>query len=225
MIYISILMYKRYKIKTNITTKHLFISITSYGFAAISSAIGKYIDFYSKVPQRVASYSNYTINIAYVFTAIGSIFLYSFIEEIFHRDHIYRKYFFAITEGIVAGLIIGLNSVDYSSYQQMIPAIAILIVLSSWIYISLIVYSIRYYKKSNNKQSRIGFSMFAMYGVFLILVFVSFLIDVIIVTLKGTAYNIEYYLGWTFATLASISAYLGYVMPSWFKSIMGVNKK
>ena len=80
--------------------------------------------------------------------------------------------------------------------------------------------SLKERKKTKEKISRTGFLLISLYGTFILLLFLSFGIDLAIVSATGKGYSIFYYLSWFFALAGLVSGYLGYIMPDWFRRII-----
>lgn len=84
-------------------------------------------------------------------------------------------------------------------------------------YIPLIYLAARAYKMTDQKVYRYGFLMIAMTSIFLSLFFVFLFIEGALTE----GWSIFIPIGYTMGLLASISAYIGYVLPNWFRRLLG----
>ncbi|MFX0050155.1 MAG: hypothetical protein ACFE8U_02580 [Candidatus Hermodarchaeota archaeon] len=71
--------------------------------------------------------------------------------------------------------------------------------------------------RSKVKFQRVGFFRIALTAVFELLVFVFLFID----RSLGATFSIFYFAGWLSASIAGFFTMIGYLMPSWFKQIIG----
>ena len=224
---ISILMFilvfriwQRYIKRKRDATAQLAICFTSYATGMLLTAIGKWLQFGLNIDPEVTSYADFFILLAYTFTAFSNIFLFVFTNQIFLNNQI--KYLIPITilNSISIGLFIPRISIQQGSYAN-----AFLIVLfhafnSIIVMVILTWLSLKERKKTKEKISRTGFLLISLYGTFILLLFLSFGIDLAIVSATGKGYSIFYYLSWFFALAGLVSGYLGYIMPDWFRRII-----
>jgi len=71
-------------------------------------------------------------------------------------------------------------------------------------------------RKSNDKKTRAGFSLLAYSMIGMILFFLMFFFDTMIVVFTDhPGYTIFIYLAWIFALLFMVLSYMSLVMPEW----------
>jgi len=212
--------WKRYLKRKKEATAHLAICFTSYATGMLLTAIGKWLQFGLDIDPEVTSYADFFILLAYTFTALSNVFLFAFTNGIFLNNKI--KYLIPITilNSISIGLFIPRISIKQGSYAN-----AFLIVLyhafnSIIIMVILIWLSLKERKKTKEIIPRTGFLLISLYGFFILLLFLSFGIDLAIVSTTGKGYSLFYYLSWFFALVGLVSGYLGYIMPDWFRKVI-----
>ncbi len=66
-----------------------------------------------------------------------------------------------------------------------------------------------------------GFFFISFFGLFLVLTFVFFSLNLYSGEIQGTHFTVFYYFAWIFIAFSVSSAYLGYTMPGWFKNLIG----
>jgi hypothetical protein len=167
------------------------------------------------------------INLGYVFSLIGNVFLFYFTENIFFDEETKIKYLkevITFANGITVGfLFIFIFQVQTFPFLELPgeyipPHLLIWHVLVSTVGFSiLLVKAFKAALRADNRLSRAGFSMIGMTALLEILVFVFFFID----RFSGGGYTTWYFIAWLSTSLAGLTGMIGYLMPSWFRRIFG----
>ena len=212
--------WQRYLRRKRDATLYLSVAFTSYATSVLLTAIGKWLQFGLNIDPEVTSYADFFILLAYTFTALSNVYLFAFIDTIFLNKGIKAILPIAILNSISIGLFIPAISLKQGSYAATTPIVLYHALNTIFLMCILTYVSLRERKKSDEKLPKIGFLLIAFYGVFNLLLFLSFGIDLAIVYLTEKGYSPFYYLSWVFALLGLICGYLGYIMPDWFKKLI-----
>jgi hypothetical protein len=208
---------RKYFQRKNTATLYLALAIICYSLAIWFSATGKILDYYSNVTQEEHSNTDFTIAIAYCFTALANIFSMGFIALIFREENNQLPLVFGTLNGITIGLILSKVSFSNETYDRIFPFLIYHILISTITYTMLIRSSFDEANKTEDKIPKTGFKLIGYYGVFIILVFVFFIFDLVWGMIRGHGFTPFYYIGWSSGAVASFFAYFGYVMPDWLK--------
>lgn len=209
---------KKYMERKRPAAFYLSGAIFFYGLGVLSSAIGKYLDFFNDVPQSVVSYSGFGINMAYAFSAIANAFLYNFVEFVYISNKEWRMILFATLNGITVGWILDVNSLELGAYSKVFPIVVYHVLLSFFVNTLLFYHSFKTSRKTRDPVARWGFMFIGMFGFFLNFVFIFFGIDNFRIVTQGTTFNLEYYLAWLSAAFGAFLGSLGYTMPPWLRN-------
>lgn len=224
MVFVAIRAIQKYVQRKKETLAYLTLSLSFYALAVVSSATGKWLQsFVPGVDPEAMSYSDPFILLAYCLSALGNIFLFAFLDDVFlARKKIYLM-LFAISNAIVIGLIIPNINTNPESYAASIYAVIFHVLNSLFVGVLLASLSFRQWRKAEERLSKMGFLFIGLFGLLLVMVFVLFAVDVLLISLNlSEGYSVFYYTAWFIEVLASVSGYLGYIMPEWFKALLGV---
>ncbi|MHA1910228.1 MAG: hypothetical protein ACTSYA_00915 [Candidatus Kariarchaeaceae archaeon] len=212
---LAIRTFQKYKEREKDATLYLAIGIAFYGFSVWASSVGKWIQFYSDTSFEEKAYSDLTISFAYCFAAVTSVFIFAFVNEIFLDGKKPLLLFYGILNGITIGMILTNTGLDAGTYDEIFPYViyhAVLALLTNGL---LIYFGFKEASVHEDKVPKAGFTLIGLFGVFSMLVFILFAIDV-----QWKTYSPAYYAGWLSAGLATLSGYIGYIMPDWFKRLI-----
>ena len=225
MLILSIRIIQKYLQKKNRITLYLALTFVSYTIAVFSTAIGKCLQFgIQMAPNHIIYYSDMTIILGYIFTALANIFLIPFIDQIFLNIGNLIALPVTISNGIAIGLFIPALSVEKNAYAKAFPIVIFHVINTMFVMILLSYLAfIERRKNKEEKLARMGFLFIGLFGVFIMLMFISFALDLLILSLTSiTGYTPFYYLSWFFALIGLFSGYLGYIMPPWFKKLLHI---
>lgn len=211
---------KKFLSKKRNATLALSLTFSFYALGVLATAIFKFVQFYSRIDYTIKPWSELGIILAYCFSAMSNIFMYSFIERVYLEKNDLRIAIFSLLNGLTIGFMIPFAKAEPGTYVESIPALIWHVINSLIIMGMLIFYSFREVKRNKAQLPRIGFILIGMYGILIALVFPSFALDIIIGDLRDTAYTPFYYIAWILAGLSILSGYLGYIMPKWFRDIL-----
>ncbi len=219
---IAILSYRKYRNKRSEPTKFLSYSMIFLSLSILATGTGKVIMFFAPFTPEEFNVTGFTILIGYCLSATSNIFAARFIQSIFKDENSNFAFYAAIGNGITIGFIISkIIDPDIAfktyAYNKIVPALIWHIIMTALTYSSLIIVSRNEAKNATTKLMKTGFKLISYYGIGYLLVFVFFIADLFYGTARGKGYTIFYYLGWTSAAVAIIFAYLGYIMPDWFR--------
>ncbi len=215
----------RYFEKRNKLTLYLFMIFLNFVIAIVFSWLSKVIVLYSGIeyvynnalPDPGTSLSWLLLRIidfrfSFVFVTISTFFSYILKVSIFEKG--YNQ----IHKTIV--IIYGCFTVIYSllAYQRgntFLDVLAFLFVLIylSMIYIPFLIRSFNTYKKVNEQVYKKAFLSLVIMSLSFMLVFLSFLIDRILILLGDPGFTIFYFMGWTLVVIGIMGAYFGYIRP------------
>ncbi|RMG28593.1 MAG: hypothetical protein D6732_18785 [Methanobacteriota archaeon] len=218
--YVTVRVFQKYLERRNKALAYLYLNLFFTSLPVFLLASGKALDYFGSIPRRTQSFTDFTIVISYMLTAIANIFAIGFYNSLFSKDTTInrRLTFFSILNGMTIGMLINHISFNYGVYAQIAPIILYHVIISTITYGLLIKSSFQVSKKTSDRLGRIGLRLIGLFGLGVILTFVFFALDLITGVITGGGYTIFYYLAWIVVAISAIVAYLGYVMPSWFKN-------
>lgn len=207
----------------------------SWGLAALATFIGALLH-YILVPEKIAGviqYARYGYNTSYAFSAISNIFIVYFVSEIFSRYPLFRQtnklipILHSIANGVTIGFIINsfiqsseANATDITElYNPAYPLSQNIyhLILTFFSLILLFVYSARSRRQAELRWEEAGFGFIMGSAIFGILIYAAFVIDLLVSTylsdIFGLGYTVFINLGWFFAIVMIILAYIGFFMP------------
>lgn len=202
-------------------TFHLFMSFSFYLVAILILFTTKSTDFLTGV-DRVAALG---INLGYSFSLIGNIFLFFFTEDIFYEEpKPYLREFITFGNGITLGFLM-----IFSFQVQIFPFLEIPgqyipvhfliwhVLISSIGFLILLNAAFRSSFSAKERLPKAGFLMIGCAAIFELFVFVFFFVD----RFSGGGFTVWYFLAWLSASLAGLFSMTGFLMPNWFKKIVG----
>lgn len=202
-------------------TFHLFMSFFFYFIAILTLFTTKSTDFLTDIDQ-VASLG---INLGYAFSLIGNMFLFYFTEDIFYEEpRPYLREFITFGNGITFGflMIFSFQIQEFPFLEipgQYIPVHFLIwhVIISSIGFLILLNAAFRSSFSAKEKLPKAGFLMIGISAIFELLVFVFFFVD----RFSGGGFTMWYFLGWLSASFAGFFSMTGFLMPNWFKRILG----
>ena len=231
--FVVAMLYIRYIRRRKTAALSLAVAFTFWDIAIISLFIGRLLEYLKEIGKITSEigFSDLGVNLGYGLSALSNVFMFIFVAVVFSQAPIFRRtgmllpLIFGALNGITVGMIIGstTNSWPTPAYD-LIPTIYHL-VLTLISFGTLIGFTIRPLKMASLKWERAGFRFIIASGVFGILIYVSFVLDLIsgvdFLDIWGHGYTMFFFLAYAFAILMCSSAYLGYVMPNfvrkWYK--------
>ncbi len=159
--------------------------------------------------QDYLTASIYTFAFPFVLAELGNLFLYAFTLETFLE----KKTKWGIMYLVIFIPIFIITLLTFELPTNFMLALIIGLIT----YVPLIYLALRAFRLTTEKVYRYGFTLIIMTSVFLSLFFVFYFVD-------GTltqGWSIFEPIAWTMGLLASISAYIGYVLPEWFRRLVG----
>lgn len=218
MLTVSWLLWTKYKQRQDSSILILFLGIFSLSLSVLTSGIGKVFQYYSSYSQAERNISGFTIVIAYSFTVISNGFIILFFKRIFLEENSKFPNVMLFLNGITLGLIIPNISFDEDVYNSILFALIWHIILTFTLYGYLLKLSRKEAKNAAEKIPQKGFNLISRFAISGIAVFLFFIVYLVYGTIRGSGYTPFYYLGWISSGAAAVFAYLGYVMPDWYKN-------
>ncbi|MFB0563855.1 MAG: hypothetical protein ACETWM_21870 [Candidatus Lokiarchaeia archaeon] len=153
-----------------------------------------------------------TLGLSIVLADIGCFFLFTFTLKAFLEKK--KKWMLLYSLFFVAAFILTILNLP-SLNRTLTSMIALMIGLVSCIPLAYL--AIRAARLTKAKLYRYGFQMIAISTVFLILFFLFNFAEGAVIG----EFSIFMPLAWTMGLVSSISAYIGYVLPNWFRKLIG----
>ena len=221
-IFLSINLALKWRSNRRDATLNLFMSFLFYAVAVGFLFTTKSLDYFTGGEIDVSTMG---INLGYVFSLIGNIFLYYFTENIFYDEETkirYLKEVITFANGITVGfLVIFIFQAQAFPFLELpgeyIPPHLLIwhVIVSTIGFSILLVKAFSAARRADNRLSRAGFSMIGTTALLEILVFVFFFLD----RFSGGGYTSWYFIAWVSTSLAGLTGMIGYLMPSWFRRI------
>ncbi len=213
---IGIMTFLKWQQRKRKATLFLSLAMLSYSLAIILVNIGHYLDFFSSQYPAI-TYADVGLTLSFVFFLFANVLTRLFIQMVF-VDEIKLGFlvFFGVVHGLTIGLLLSNVSTEPESFESnliyLIMGVLLLLIVNS----QLIFFAFKEMQKNEKKLPKIGFLLIGFFGIFIILVFIFIVADVI----APNPFSIFYYLSMFTAILAIVFAYLGYIMPDWFKNLI-----
>ncbi|NHJ83916.1 MAG: hypothetical protein FK734_00555 [Asgard group archaeon] len=198
------------------------ICLFTFRILAYLQEIGTLSDYYG--------FSEIGISLGYGFSALSNIFIFIFVSIIFSQAPMFRKsgiivpLIFASLNGVTIGLLIGNAITNWPNPSYDLGPTVYHLILTFVVFISLIRFTVPSYKAATLKWEKAGFQFIIVSGVFGILVYLSFVVDVILGDMTQIfpgGYTPFFFIAYVCAIIMCNFAYLGYAMPPavrrWFK--------
>ena len=173
----------------------------------------------------------FSLPFAYSCLIVWNLFFFLFINEITEKGK--RALIPFILTGIVIIFTLWLptNWWGYTSEEAAgklntrLYTTGAVVLHATLIYISIILICLRAKRITNDKKTRVGFSLLA-YSMICALMWLTFLIidTLIIVYTDSSGYTIFAYIAWMFGILFMIFSYLALNMPDWFVKYIEKNR-
>ncbi len=167
----------------------------------------------------------FSLPFGYMCIIIADIFLFIFANEITGKG---KKVLIPLI--IIGALLMvimylpwnwwGVPAVDYEGKLNIRLYTTLGVVLYSYlIYIFIILFCNKARKQTEDKVARAGLTLLLISMIFMILFFVMFIIDTLLITLiNHPGYSEFVYAAWIFAIVFYIVIYLSLIMPKWLVS-------
>ncbi|PWI46457.1 hypothetical protein CEE45_16770 [Candidatus Heimdallarchaeota archaeon B3_Heim] len=224
--YLTMNLASKWKSTRKNATRNLFLSFAFYFLAVLMLFSTKTTNFLTGDQIDISTVG---INIGYAFSLLGNVFLYYFTEDIFFDEDTKitnLREVITLANGITLGFlmifIFQLQSAPFLELPGEYISIHLLIwhvIVSTVGFLILLVKAFQATINSNTRLARGGFFMISLTAVFEILVFVFFFLD----RFSPEGYTYWYFIAWLTASIAGLSSMIGYLMPNWFKRLLGGN--
>jgi len=228
LILLTIFLFSKYFERKKKPNLYLGLTFLSFTLASLTTAIGRWVGFFSPVSYEILSITDLTSLISYIFIAISNCFAVFFLDSIFFQKSWDFTFIFFLLNGVVIGLLLPeiyywiFVSQDFGLIREQTFVLAALSILSLVSYGLVSIFAFKEAKHNTDSLPKIGFNLIGVYGICIPLLFVFFTGDTILISNVESfsrGYTPFYYLGWCFAVIGVILGYLGYIMPKWFKNI------
>ena len=230
--FVVLMLYIRYAQRRKPAALSLAVAFTFYNIAIICLFIFRILTYLQEIGRLglTYDYSGIGINLGYAFSALSNVFIMIFVAIVFAQSPIFRRTGMLIPlivgalNGITIGLLIGatINGWPTPSYDLGPTIYHLFLTIIS--FSSLIVFTVQPHKSAILQWEKAGFQFIITSGVFGILVYLFFAMDVFlgdIVLIWSSGYTPFFFFAYICAIIMCLFAYLGYVMPNfirnWFK--------
>lgn len=220
---------KKYLEKKHKLTFYLFLMFLNFVIAIIFSWLSKVLRLYSGInyvvdplapdPMTLESWfflRIISLRFTMIFIIIAILYNYILKINLFERNlsGIGKKYDYIIYGYTVFSIFYML--IIYIKGNNLLDMFALIITL---IYICLVLVPfmrncLQAYKAVDNQSFKTGFLSLFLMSISIILIFIFQILDrVMIILYNIIGYTIFYFLGWSFAIIAIIFSYYGYIKP------------
>ncbi|HUT80965.1 MAG TPA: hypothetical protein VMZ29_07160 [Candidatus Bathyarchaeia archaeon] len=230
--FVVLFLYIKYRQRKKSAALALAVAFTFYNIAIICLFTFRILAYLQEVGTLSDYYgfSNIGISLGYGFSALSNIFIFIFVSIIFAQSPMFRRtgtiapLIFASLNGVTIGLLVGNAITNWPNPSYDLGPTVYHLILTFIAFISLIRFTIPSYKAATLKWEKAGFQFIIVSGTFGILVYLSFVVDVILGDLTGiieNGYTPFFFIAYVCALIMCNFAYLGYSMPNavrkWFK--------
>ena len=224
--FLTLKLFSKWKSTKKDATRNLFLSFAFYFLAVLTLFSTKSTNFLTGDQLDISTLG---INIGYTFSLLGNVFLYYFTEDIFFDEDTritYLKDIITLANGVTIGfLMIFIFQLQSAPFLEL-PGAYISQHLLIWhVLVSTVGFIILFRKafqatrKAPTRVTRGVFFMISVTAILEIFVFVFFFLD----QFSGGGYSIWYFVAWLTASIAGLSSMIGYLMPNWFRKLLGGN--
>lgn len=220
---IALLLWQKYRQRGDNSIKNLFFGVFFYSLAVFVSWIGKVLEYFLPFDIALRNYSGFMIIVAYCCTILANAFVIVFYSAIFEGEESSYTKKLLFLDGITLGFILPNISFDEHVYDKILYFLVYHIIISFIIYGNLYRKSKAEERNAEDPISKTGFKFIGLFGLAVIALYVSFVLDLIVGIIQGGGYTPFYYLGWISGGFASLFAYLGYIMPNWLRNRVSKN--
>ncbi len=215
---ISFLILRKFIERRNKPLGFLFTSALLTSLTVGVLAIGKLADFLSGVPRETFSATDFTSVLAYIILTFVNISVLGFYVAVFSKDTFYRTLtIFSILNGITIGLLIRHLSFQYLIVETLALKILYHVVISVTTFSFVFRASMKASKVANDNVGKRGMELIALYAFGTILSYVFFFLDILVVSTSNALFSPFYFIAWGTVAFAAFCAYLGFIMPEWYK--------
>ena len=220
-VFLSLRVFPRWRERRARPALNLLLCFVSYVIAISFLFFTKTTNF---MTGDLVDISTLGINLGYLFSALGNVFLFYFTENIFYEKRIpYLREFITLANGITLGfLAIFIFQVQTFPFIELPgfyipPHMLIWHVLVSSLGFAILIYrALKETRLITDKLSKYSFTIIGISGVFEVLVFVFFFAD----RFMPEGYTIWYFLAWLSASIAGLCSMIGFLRPRWFKRLV-----
>jgi hypothetical protein len=227
--FIIMALFKKWWEKRNKVIRDVFLLVLFMNLAFFLSILKKYL-FYLLIENPISSdtyfgkmISNFSFSM--IFSAFATFFTFLFYCEVFENEKKNKQIQGLLIVILLISVFILMQPIQEKKIEQIVESFLILS-LSLFVYIPIAVKSLILIKKfKENPELKGNKDIYGFYFLFLIsfsliLVWVFNLSANIHDRITGGTYSIFYLLQIAATLATSIFAYLGFVMPAWFKKLL-----
>jgi hypothetical protein len=225
-ILLAILITKKYLNKKQKATAYLTLAIYFWALTTLTASI-------------IYLFAGNTIELAIKLQVImyGCVFAANIFTYMFARNVLFKQktgwWRWYIILGIICILILGIadsseaipfpDSTDYYAIVLKLEYSMILVVYLVPIIIRIVIVAFKTSKRMEQSGYKVGFRLIGWGQIFILCIFIcdtiaGFFFD------NATMYAIFLYLQWIFGVLASVSLYVGWVLPKWVKNLFNIEE-
>jgi len=230
--FVVIMLYVRYAKRRKTAALALAVAFSFWDIAIICLFVMRLISYLTESGRLVLEtgldFSALGINLGYAFSAISNVFIMVFVAIVFSQSPLFRKtgmfsvIFLGALNGITIGMLFG-NTIDTwpSPAYNLGPTVYHLL-LTIISFSALIIFTRQPFQQATTRWQKAGFRFIILSGIFGILIYVSFALDVALgdfaASVFGDGYTMFFYFAYVFAIFMCSFAYLGYVMPDFVRN-------
>ncbi|NHJ49737.1 MAG: hypothetical protein FK733_18240 [Asgard group archaeon] len=224
-IFIVVMLYIRYFNRKKTASLLLAVAFTFWLIAIICLFTFRVLAYLVEIAliTELFDYSDFGINLGYIFSAFSNVFILFFVAYIFSQSPLFRRtgfylpFSYASLNGVTIGLLVNATIREWPNPEYALGTTLYHLILTFMAFSTLIIFAVRPLRRATYKWEKAGFVFILCSGIFGILIYLSFAVDVVI----GGGYTTFFFLAYAFSILMIIFAYMGYVMPNfvrnWFK--------
>ncbi len=197
-------------------------------FYCLLAGSGTLCSFIARVLVNFMGFSgteNYVVamffydHFAQIFITLATIAFHFFSKIVFGEEFRIQKSSIIVTLGVGIITFLFWAPLEADSPVHTI-AYLFLVVFVLYVFIPAIITSKRAQAKIEDRVYRAGFRSLRYLAYFYLSTLVLFLFDQLAILLLEWPFNPFYYAGWICAVLASVTGYIGFVLPKWFKKLI-----
>jgi hypothetical protein len=230
------LLYIRYFRRKKIAGLSLAAAFTFWNIGVIFLFVGKLTYYIIQTqhggvyPTDLPHFSDLGIVFGYGFSAISNVFMVLFVSQVFSQSDLFRKTksFIPLLMGVLNGMTVGMiihtlidnyQDSQWSESSYPIAPTIFHLILTFFTFLLLIYFASKALQRSLLRWEKAGFIFIIFSGVMGFSMYLSFVVDVAILTFTPrSGFTPFYYLAYVLGILMCVLAYFGYIMPNWVRN-------
>ena len=193
---IAILLYQKYRQRRDKPIKYLFLGVSFLSLAVYVSWLGKSLEYFLPFGVELRNYSGFTIVVAYCFTILANAFIILFYYSIFDLNNPSYSQKMLFLNGITLGFIIPNIGFAENVYDKILYFLIYHIIITFIIFGNLYKKSHEEMENAEDPIAKTGFKFISLFGIAVMLLYISFVLDLIVGIIVGNGYTPFYYIGW-----------------------------